>query len=192
MYHYHKKTHEDIPEGTLCSHGCGQVAKLKNTRGNYICSEIAQRCPAYILNHSHRIKEHWERPESIKRKEETKERFFLYCCGVPEVVEKQKKTKKKKWGNFTPDQMRDFRHYARRIRTRAQSWARSQGYILGQQTFHVDHMFSVRDAWIANVSEEIVNHPANLQVIEAKKNSSKGCKSSITLDELLRRIDEKV
>jgi len=23
MYHYHKKTHEPIPVGTLCKHGCG-------------------------------------------------------------------------------------------------------------------------------------------------------------------------
>jgi hypothetical protein len=103
-----------------------------------------------------------------------------------------KASKRKKTNLLTPDRVKNYRHYARRIREQAQRWAKEQGYELGQQTWHVDHKLSIIDAWNYKLPMEIVNHPANLQVIEAKKNSSKGCKSSITLDELLRRIDEKV
>jgi hypothetical protein len=191
MYHYHKKTHEAIPEGTLCSHGCGQAAKFCGTGGKYTCSSVAQHCPTYILNHSRRVKEQWERPEASKRKEETKQ-SLIQRLHNQETVNKMKASKRKKTNLLTPDRVKNYRHYARRIREQAQRWAKEQGYELGQQTWHVDHKLSIIDAWNYKLPMEIVNHPANLQVIEAKKNSSKGCKSSITLDELLRRIDEKV
>jgi len=85
--------------------------------------------------------------------------------------------------------MKDFRHYARRMRSRAQKWAKEQGYELGQQTFHVDHKLSILDAWHAGLPESVVNHPANLQILEAKRNSSKGANITITVEELLRLIN---
>ena len=187
MFHYHKKTHEPIPIGKLCDHGCGQQATVINTKGSYTCLPNAHHCPEYIKQHSIRIAKQWE--GDTLRKEKTKERFFEHCCGNVKVKEKQIATLRKKWGDFTPEQMKDFRHYARRIRSRAQKWAKEQGYVLGQQTYHVDHKLSVFDAWKAGLSESIVNHPANLQILEAKQNSSKGSKSSITVEELLKLIN---
>jgi len=186
MYHYHSKTHQHIPNGKLCDHGCGNLATTINTHGKYTCLPLAHHCPEYLRKHSTRVIEQWRRPEAIERKEKTKERFFEHCCSVPEVLEKSKNTLKEKWGNFTPEQMRDYRHYARRIRARAQKWAKAQGYVLGQQTYHVDHKFSIWDSWQAGLSEETVNHPANLQILEAKLNEGKGAKSSLTLEELLK------
>jgi hypothetical protein len=52
----------------------------------------------------------------------------------------------------------------------------------------------VLDAWKNNLSEHIVNHPANLQILEAKVNSSKGSTSELTLDELyaiIKAYDER-
>ena len=71
-------------------------------------------------------------------------------------------------------------------------WAKEQGYVLGQQTIHVDHKLSILDAWHAKLSVETVSHPANLQILEAKKNSSKGRKSSLTVNELLNLLCELV
>jgi hypothetical protein len=192
MYHYHKKTHEPIPLGTLCNHGCGYPAQYRGTGGTYSCQQISHRCPEYIKQHSIRIAEQWQRPDSVERKLKTKERFFEHCCGVPKVLEKQRETLKKKWGDFTPEQMKDFRHYARRVRARAQKWAKDQGYVLGQQTYHVDHKLSVREAWLAGLSEEVVNHPYNLRILEAKANSSKGSKSTLTVDQLLLAVSPSV
>jgi hypothetical protein len=186
MHHYHNKIHQPIPEDKLCDHGCGQLATVINTNGKYTCLPLAHHCPEYIRKHSERVAEHWQRPNATERKEKTKERFFEHCCGVPEVIEKQKQTLKEKWGDFTPEQMKDFRHYARRVRARAQKWAKSQGVVLGRQTFHIDHMFSVWDAWLAGLPESTVNHPANLRILEANANSSKGAKSLYTLEELLK------
>lgn len=188
MYSYHKQTHEPIPDGQLCDRGCGQPAMFRGTGGKYTCLSSAFHCPNYISKHSERIAGHWENAD--ERKQKTKETFVKHCVNDPDVRAKQKVTLKKKWGDFTPEQMKDFRHYARRIRQRAQKWARDNGYNIGQQTYHVDHKLSIRDAWLMGLSENVVNHPANLQILEAKKNSSKGAKSVLTLEELLKQIDE--
>lgn len=188
MYSYHKKTHEPIPVGQLCDHGCGQHAIYFNTNGKYSCSKIVQHCPEYIRQHSERVKTYWARPEAIERKETTKKTFLECCANNNDVQNRRKDTIKHKWGNFTPAQMKDYRHYARRIRQRAQTWAKNNGYCLGQQTFHVDHRLSIWDAYQAGLPEQIVNNPVNLQILEAKKNSSKGAKSLLTVDELLALI----
>jgi len=190
MYSYHKKTHDPIPAGQLCDHGCGEPAQYRGTGGVYSCSQVIQHCPGYVSKHSERVKSQWIGADS--RRVATRETFLTHCSGVPEVLAKQKATLQKKWGNFTPEEMRNFRHYARRIRSRAQCWAKQEGHVLGQQTYHVDHKLSVWDAWHAGLSEEIVNHPANLQILEAKKNSSKGAKSQLTLDELMQLINSGV
>ena len=187
MYHYHKQIHKPIPIGKLCDHGCGSQANYCGTGGIYTCKKIAHHCPEYLRLHSERITKHWE--NNHERKEKTRKTFFKHCCAVPDVVKKQKETKLKKTNMLDPQIARDYRHYARRIRKRAQQWARKQGYILGQQTYHVDHKFSIMDSWNAGLSIEIVNHPANLQILEAKKNSSKGSKSSITLEQLMTAVN---
>ena len=193
MWHYHHKTHTPIPEGTECVHGCGNPATHRNTNGAYTCTKISQQCPEYVRKHSVRIKEHWQRPTATVRKEETA-KSLRYRLHNPETAAKQSLTKRNKTGTFTTDLAKDFRHYARFIRQRAQKWAADQGHSIGKQTHHVDHRFSVLDAWKNNLPEHIVNHPANLQIIEAKVNSSKGSKSELTLDELyaiIKAYDEK-
>jgi hypothetical protein len=185
MYHYHKRIHEPIPNGQLCNHGCGFPAQYRGTGGIYSCQQVSQHCPAYIKQHSDRVKKQWI--NATGRKEKTKESLVDRLHNV-ETVEKMKQTLKKKWGNFTPEQMKDFRHYARRVRSRAQKWAKDQGYVLGQQTYHVDHKLSVREAWLAGLSEEVVNHPFNLSILEAKANCSKGSKSTLTVDQLLLAV----
>lgn len=169
-YHYHIRTHEPIPSGTLCWQGCGLPAQYRGTGGKYTCQKVTQHCPAYIKSHSNRITEYWQRPNSRSK------------------IEKQIQTKRKKFNTLTPEDSVKYRHYSSRVRKRAQQWAKEQGYELGVTTYHVDHKLSILDAWKANLPAEIVNHPANLQILEAKQNSSKGSKSSITIDELLKLI----
>lgn len=185
MYSYHKKTHAPIPDGQLCDHGCGQLALLRGTGGKYTCAVVAQHCPKYVRKHSERVKKQWE--DAKRRKEDTK-KSLIKRLHNQDTVNKMKETKRKKFGLLTPEEAKEYRHYARAIRQRAQKWAKEQGYKLGQQTYHVDHKLSILDAWHAGLSAEVVNHPANLQILEAKENSSKGARSSITVDELLSLI----
>lgn len=188
MYHYHKKTHLPIPEGQLCDHGCGQLATVMGTGGVYACLPNAHRCPAYIARHSVQIAQQWADPKFDERKAQTKERFLKSCCNNEEVRARQKATIQQKFGYKTAEQATEYRHYVRRLRKKAQQWAKEQGHILGNLTLHVDHKFSLREAWRIKLHESIVNHPANLEVIESTQNSSKGSKCSITLGQLFAEI----
>jgi hypothetical protein len=185
MYHYHKKTHEKIPHGKLCDHGCGQPAKFINTKGSFTCDKISQRCPEYIKQHSDRIKDQWA--GDYDRKEKTR-KSFIERLHNQETVKRIQQTKLTKSGLLDPETAKEYRRYARLIRCRSQKWAKSQGYILGQQTYHVDHKLSILDAWHAKLSIDVVSHPVNLQILEAKENSSKGAKSVLTVEELLKEI----
>ena len=52
-----------------------------------------------------------------------------------------------------------------------------------------DHMYSVMDGFVNHVDPKIISHPANCQLLLHSANVSKKDKSSITLEELLNRID---
>lgn len=53
-----------------------------------------------------------------------------------------------------------------------------------------DHLYSVKDGFINKIDYEIIKHPANCQLITQNENSSKGDNSSITLEELYKKIEE--
>lgn len=53
-----------------------------------------------------------------------------------------------------------------------------------------DHMFSIREGFEMNIDPKILSHPANCQLLIHSKNISKHRKSSITLEELLTKIEE--
>jgi len=187
MFHYHKNIHNPIDPSQLCDHGCGLPAQYRGTGGIYSCQKVSQHCPGYISQHSDRVKQQWA--NAAERKEKTKE-SFVNRLHNKETVEKIKQTKRKKSGLLTPELAKDYRHYARAIRQQAQRWAKAQGYVLGQQTYHVDHKFSILDSWNAKLPAKVVNHPFNLRILEAKANSSKSSKSIISLDELMAAFSQ--
>jgi len=186
MYSYHKKTHAPMPKDTHCHFGCGQLAIHMNTGGKYTCTEKYQTCPEYLKQLSVRTTKSWE--EADERKTKTKESLISRLHNQ-DTYNKISKTKREKFGTLDPTSAKDFCRYARFIRQRAQQWAKANGFILGKQTYHVDHKLSVLDAWNAGLPEHIVNHPANLQILDSKKNSSKGSKSILTVEELILLAD---
>lgn len=53
-----------------------------------------------------------------------------------------------------------------------------------------DHMLSIADGFKNSIDPKIISHPANCALLPHRKNSSKNTKSSITLKDLLKRIEE--
>jgi hypothetical protein len=52
-----------------------------------------------------------------------------------------------------------------------------------------DHLYSILDGFKNNINSKILSHPANCKIVEHyKNNTSKGSKSSITLEELHEKI----
>ena len=54
--------------------------------------------------------------------------------------------------------------------------------------FHLDHKYSIKEAFDNNIPVEVVSHYKNLEVIGGRLNESKGSKSSIKLNELINDI----
>lgn len=57
--------------------------------------------------------------------------------------------------------------------------------------FELDHMLSIREGFEQDVPVEVMSDLANLQLISAKANRSKGGKSSLTFSELVERISDR-
>lgn len=53
-----------------------------------------------------------------------------------------------------------------------------------------DHMLSVKYGFENNIDPSIISHPANCRIVLHSDNAKKNSKSSITLEELLKRIEE--
>lgn len=187
MFHYHKKTHLSV-EGKLCNYGCGQDAKFVSTKEVYCCSNSHMRCPAVKKEFSEKVADQWKKPESKQRKEDTKLSLIsrLHNEKNRDMISN---TKRIKTGILTEEKRKLYRRYAYCCRKLSQQWAKNNGYEIGRQTFHVDHIYSVLDGFKNEISPNIISHPANLRILEAKKNSSKGCKSEITIEELLRLVE---
>lgn len=184
MYHYHIKTHDKLPEGQLCNHGCEKLATHKGTGGVYSCQKNSHQCAAYLERHSKKVKADWINAD--ERREKTRSKFIS-------VVHSDKIRKKaldaiKARSIIKAEDAKDYRAYARKCRKLAQQWARSNGYELGRQTYHVDHRLSLVDAYNSNLDVEIASHPINLQVITATENTQKWANSEITAAQLIEEI----
>jgi len=57
-------------------------------------------------------------------------------------------------------------------------------------TYHLDHKISILYGFLNNIDPKIIGHKCNLEILYYKDNLSKGSKCSLTLDELLNRINE--
>lgn len=53
-----------------------------------------------------------------------------------------------------------------------------------------DHMFSIREGFDLKIDPKIISHPANCELLIHSKNISKNKKSSISLEDLLTKIEE--
>jgi hypothetical protein len=51
-----------------------------------------------------------------------------------------------------------------------------------------DHMLSVREGFELGIDPDVIKHPANCRIIPHRQNQSKREKSSITIEDLLKRI----
>lgn len=59
-----------------------------------------------------------------------------------------------------------------------------------KEGYSLDHKYSIKEGFLNNIDPGIIGHYKNLEVILFKENSSKKTKCSITLDELLSKMEE--
>jgi len=97
-------------------------------------------------------------------------------------------------GRATPEEMvDDFLRYKQKV------WAETKRNDLtilenydrrNKLDYHLDHMYSIFEGFRNNVDTYIIGHIENLRMLPYKENLSKFNKCSITLDELLLRIED--
>lgn len=56
--------------------------------------------------------------------------------------------------------------------------------------YQIDHIYSVNDGFINNIEPIIIGHHANLRFIHWSENAKKSVKSDITIEELMKNIEE--
>jgi|GEM_PF-5598946 hypothetical protein len=64
-------------------------------------------------------------------------------------------------------------------------WEINPNNIKRSKEFHLDHIYSAYDGFKNKINPEIIANWTNLRLIDCKSNISKGCRSDVTLEELL-------
>lgn len=63
-------------------------------------------------------------------------------------------------------------------------------YKRGRKTYHLDHKISILFGYLNDIDPEIIGHRCNLEMLYYKENIKKQANCSLSLNELLERIDE--
>lgn len=135
-----------------------------------------------------------------------KEKFKTTCIerygasapsGNKKIMEKIYTTKVERGLFKTPDERSAYKNYANIVHglTQKQPLHLLQNFHLRGKTgipgaYQVDHEFSIFDGYTMSVAPEVVAHFSNLRMIPAEENRKKWHHSTITLNELERRILE--
>ena len=107
-----------------------------------------------------------------------------------------------RWKNYTKEEIKQFEGYRENVKQITNHNFRKYHYIInpmeflrGHMQYHVDHLFTVREAFDNKIPPEIVSSPINLQMLPATENISKGSRSDITketLYELYHQFEEEI
>lgn len=187
MHHYHKRTHAVIPPGELCHYGCGGLAHFQGTGGKFTCKERGHYCPAYLKRLSQKVSSDWKNDDGT-RLSNTKRVFEDQVVFNASAREKNLKEIAKR-RIIKAEDAKNYKTYANKCRRIAQQWARENGYTIGRDTWHVDHKLSLSIAYTLKLDVNVASHPANLEILESRKNSAKGSSCSMTVEQLLAAIE---
>jgi len=122
-----------------------------------------------------------------------------YSALSKELLEKAKQTRIKN-GAQVPDELLSlysiykrkvfhFTHKAKKIKFKKEELSK-RGKSGMDGALQIDHIYSIFEGFINNISPEIIGHPANLQLTTWEYNDDKKSKSDITLNELYELIDD--
>jgi len=116
-----------------------------------------------------------------------------YCC--PECrVEGTRKYSKQEWSE-KEKWIKQMRSDTRQIYNKYKHLINPDNLTISLGGNNVDHMFTLSDAFDLRkfgivIESKVINHPVNLQVLTREENCKKSKKSSITLEDLYRKIEK--
>lgn len=195
MYFYHKKTHDPIPEGTLCYRNCGKLATVCRTNGKYVCSPDLKDCKSYIEKLSNSIKNMWADEKYDKRKKQNGERVRAWSKETRQIAnEKQTITKRNK--RLSLEQTYDRKKYGRAVHYHSQKNYRLNKEVInpdnneiGLRKYHLDHKVSQFVGYLIGIPIDIISSVENLAIIPAQINTVKCSKCSLHPLKLLEMVN---
>jgi hypothetical protein len=186
----------------LCSYGCGEIAKFKNSSKNLMCCESSSSCPAVKKKNANGLK----RAYSENRKDTkhldgkrgwskglTKETSDAVAKQALTLIGVRKITDEKRLAKQIYKEQCQF--------NLANIISRVEGYELLKKhgMYHRlantegvvrDHRISVMFGFENDIDPSIISHPANCRFIQQKDNARKSCKCEMTIDQLLLLIEK--
>lgn len=185
MWHFHAKTHIDIPPGTLCWNGCNQLAKIVRTNGKFACSVKPGQCPAYTHEQSRRVKAQWSTNNWEHRKQVLRDRSLAETShqrslrSIKQVATKQAKL-------MAVEHSLSQRQYAQSIIRRSHTtYKRNKellnpnNLVIARDQYHLDHRVSRHVGWLLQIPIQYMCSVHNLCLMHNKLNSGKGSKCSL-------------
>ena len=188
--------------GRFCGAKCarGFATKINRTE---ISKKVSDKLSNRKLSDEH--KKHIEQANNFNRKEKTI-RYCLECNSdmLCRPSDNRKFCTTKCWATYTEKNKEQFLLYRQRCNfdfkfedhpgkfdlalAEQHGWYSPSNKGNNLNGVSKDHMVSVREGFDLGIEPEIIKHPANCQIMLHRKNQSKREKSSITIEELLKRI----
>jgi hypothetical protein len=127
-----------------------------------------------------------------KRKESLLEKYGSEKYNNPD---KTRETRIKNGTQINDESVDKFIEYKKVVINRTITIYRNNKHLINsnnlkrsKRTYHIDHLFSIKQGFLKNLPVEIISHPCNLHMIHYKENLIKQDSCWITLNELLEKI----
>jgi len=191
-----------IGSGRFCSIKCARGFSTKSKRAE-INQKVSDKMSNRKLSATH--KKNIEQATNFNRKEKVS-RSCLNCSEIMlcRPSDANKFCTAKCWVNYTEKNKEPFLLYRQRCNfdfdvnkypdkfdltiVEQHGWYSPSNKGNNLDGVSRDHMVSVRTGFELGIDPEIIKHPANCAIMPHRQNQSKRAKSSITIQELLERI----
>ena len=127
-----------------------------------------------------------------KRKETLLEKYGSKTYNNPD---KTRETRIENGTQINDDEVDKFIEYKKVVTNRTITMYRNNQNLINpnnlkrsKKSYHIDHIFSIKQGFLINLPVEIVSHPCNLHMIHYKENLIKQDNCWIELNELLKKI----
>ena len=159
---------------------CGKEVLVKKCVNNVICSE----CKEKAITEKNEIKRN-EKGYVISGRKLTAEQKMLYCQQDTNESKHYYRIQCKFHFNLSdfPDEF-DFSLIEK------YGWYKAKNHGNNLNGVSRDHMYSIMEGYRNHVDPKIISHPANCRLVQHNDNVSKLDASVISLEDLLKRIEE--
>ena len=186
----------------LCENGCGHNAVRITKNGKAVCSDRPAGCPAILRKMQNTSIERYGVPNASstqevkeKRKQKSLDKYGVDNVSKADSVREFLSERRTEYWNqiyygkdFTLDGLSRLQ-YSHRCQQYANTQYQRYKDILDPEVkrgryWHLDHIYSITDGFINDVSINVISDVSNLRLISDKDNYKKHKKSEKTLIEL--------